>query len=163
MGNNTCICCGEIIPEGIMVCPLCEKLRTSRHPRSDLYIAERNKGMTHQQIADKFGVSRQTVAQACARYSPNRFRPYTEKEVVYPNLRKWLNDNKVCRSEFCRRLGIVGFGTAYPNLGGWFSGVRYPNKTNIDKILSITGLTYEELWQTEVASDVLMRPVEEDA
>ena len=22
--ENTCICCGEIIPEGRMVCPICE-------------------------------------------------------------------------------------------------------------------------------------------
>lgn len=25
--NNTCVCCGEIIPEGRMVCPICEKIR----------------------------------------------------------------------------------------------------------------------------------------
>lgn len=23
--NNTCICCGAIIPEGRMVCPICER------------------------------------------------------------------------------------------------------------------------------------------
>ena len=23
--DNTCVMCGEIIPEGIMVCPICEK------------------------------------------------------------------------------------------------------------------------------------------
>ena len=25
MNNNRCVCCGEIIPEGRMVCLLCEK------------------------------------------------------------------------------------------------------------------------------------------
>ena len=25
MTDNRCVCCGEIIPEGRMVCPICEK------------------------------------------------------------------------------------------------------------------------------------------
>lgn len=27
--DNTCVCCGEIIPEGRMVCPQCEKAVTN--------------------------------------------------------------------------------------------------------------------------------------
>ena len=29
MTENTCVCCGEIIPEGRMVCPRCEKAVTN--------------------------------------------------------------------------------------------------------------------------------------
>lgn len=25
MNDNTCVCCGEIIPEGLMICYNCEK------------------------------------------------------------------------------------------------------------------------------------------
>lgn len=31
----------------------------------ELYRTERDKGLTYQQIADKYGVSKQNVAQAC--------------------------------------------------------------------------------------------------
>lgn len=152
MTDNTCICCGSIIPEGRMVCPMCEAgaERKSKHPRTDLYIAERDKGLSHQEIADKYGVSRQTVSQACAKHSPGHFKPYTPKQVVYPNLRRWLNENKVSRSEFARRLGNIGYGNSYCTLSGWLRGDHFPHKQVIDKILAVTGLTYEELWEVDV-------------
>ena len=121
----------------------------SRHPKSDLYIAARDMGMTHAEIAKKYGVSRQTVSQACARHCPGHFKPYTADEVVYPNLRRWLNENKVGRSEFARRLGNVSTGTSYQLVCDWFRGKNYPIKKSIDKILSVTGLTYEELWEVD--------------
>ena len=124
----------------------------SNHPRADLYIAERDKGLTYVEIAKKYGVSYQAVAQCCAKHTPGHFKPYTETEVVYPNLRKWLNENKVSRSEFCRRMGTVTRGGSYDAVRCWFGGMNYPTKDRIDKILAMTGLTYEELWQTEVAS-----------
>lgn len=30
--DNTCICCGAIIPEGRMVCPACEAGQTPKRP-----------------------------------------------------------------------------------------------------------------------------------
>ena len=30
MNNNRCVCCGEIIPEGRQVCPICERKSYSR-------------------------------------------------------------------------------------------------------------------------------------
>ena len=30
-GVNRCVCCGEIVPEGIMVCPQCEKQAECLH------------------------------------------------------------------------------------------------------------------------------------
>lgn len=121
----------------------------SRHPKADLYLAERAKGLTYRQIADKYGVSHQTVAMACAQYAPGHFRPFNSKQVIYPNLRKWLNDNKVCKSEFLRRMGKVGYGESVQTLGDWFRGRSYPTKQNIDLILAVTGLTYEKLFEIE--------------
>ena len=80
------------------------------HPKADLYYSERMKGLALSEIAAKYGVSYQAVAQGCARCDPSRFKPYTAEEVVYTNLRKWLNDNNVSRKEFVRRLGVIPYG-----------------------------------------------------
>lgn len=123
------------------------------HPRAELYLAERAKGLTHREIAEKYGVSHQAVAQACARHKPSLFKPYTAKEVVYPNLRRWLNDNKVSRNEFARRLGNAPYGANSSHLSCWLRGINYPTKLNIDRLLAVTGLTYEELWRQEEQND----------
>lgn len=119
------------------------------HPKADLYIAERDAGLTYREIAEKHGVSYQCVAQSCSRYSDFNFKAYRREEVVYPNLRRWLNDNKITRSEFIRRMGNVVCGNAHSQISEWFRGKRYPTKSSIDKILKITGLTYEQLFADE--------------
>lgn len=118
----------------------------SRHPKADLYRAEREKGLTYAEIARKYGISQQAVCQACGKFSQGHFKPYTEEEVVYPNLRRWLNENRMTRSEFIRRLDRVIGGHAHDALSRWFRGVNDPQKKTIDKMLEITGLTYEELF-----------------
>lgn len=114
--------------------------------RSDLYRTEREKGMTYREIAEKHGVSYQCVAHACGKYNPERFQYHKEEAVVFPNLRKWMNDNKISNAELLRRLGYKTYGNAY------FSWLRYilngrneMKKSTIDKLLAITGMTYEEL------------------
>ena len=67
----------------------------SRHPKTDLYLADRAEGMSLREIAQKYGVSHQAVAQVCSKYMPGRFVPYSSEQVVYPDLRRWLNENKV--------------------------------------------------------------------
>ena len=119
------------------------------HPKTDLYLAERKKGLTYREIAAKYGVSHQTVAMACAKHSPGHFKPFNAKQVVYPNLRQWLNDNEVCVSEFTRRLGHIPTGGTHTTVRNWFRGEHFPTKQVIDRILMMTGLTYEELWEVE--------------
>lgn len=114
--------------------------------RADIYMADRNKGMTYKEIAKKHGVSHQAVAQVCAKRSPGHFKPYTQEEVVYPNLRMWLNENKVSRTEFIRRIGWETNASASAQVSGWFRGCRFPTKKIIDRFLAVTGLTYEELF-----------------
>ena len=120
-----------------------------RHPRATLYMKDRAAGMSYREIAAKHGVSYQAVAEACARQSPGRFRTYTPKEVIYPKLRRWLNENRVCRSEFVRRLGNVPGNNTIYSVSDWFAGRYFPRKGVIDRMLAVTGLTYEELFATE--------------
>ena len=153
---NRCVCCGAVIPEGRMVCPTCLSLEMARAPkgikkarRCDLYVADRNAGMKYTDIAEKYGVSYQCVAQACARRGVGHFKPYTKVDCIYPNLRKWLNDNKVSRYEFIRRLGECQHTANSARLSDHFRGRCYPRKETIDKMLEVTGLTYEQFFATE--------------
>lgn len=113
----------------------------------DIYRSEREKGLTYREIAEKYGCSYQNVAQACGKQRTNYFRPYKESEVIYPKLRDWLNKNKVSRSEFGRRVGWEWTTRSIPVVSRWFAGTGFPQKETIDRILSVTGLTYEELWE----------------
>ena len=121
----------------------------SKHPRADLYMKEREQGLTYRAIAEKYGVSYQAVAIAVGRADPARFKPYTEEQVVYPILRRWLNRRKITKKEFIRRMGYIPGGTNSTNLASWLKGMTYPSKQNIDKMLKVTGLTYEELFYRE--------------
>lgn len=113
----------------------------------DLMRADRAQGMRYEQIGKKYGISRQYVYQLIGGETKSRFKTLTEKDCIYPNLRKWMNENKVSRVELTRRL----FGNGYANnqnyLCNWLKGKRYPLKKNIDRLIKVTGLTYEELFK----------------
>ena len=114
--------------------------------KTELYAKERESGKSVKEIAEKYGVSYQAVSQATAKIKKGYFTHYTEEQCVYPNLRNWLNDNKVTRSEFLRRIGLTPSPNNSTRLSYYFTGKNYPAKATIDKFLEITGMTYEELF-----------------
>ena len=116
--------------------------------RAQLYVQAREEGMSYREIAGKYGVTYQRVAQVCAK-GGSRFRPYKETEVVFPNLRKWLNENKVSRAEMLRRMGRQPHSAGIKTMTGWLSGEHDPSKLQIDRMLAITGLTYEQFFARE--------------
>ena len=116
----------------------------------NLMRAYRAQGMTYEQIGEKCGLSRQRVFQLIGGGTDRAkkcFRTITDEECVYPNIRKWMNENSVSKSELCRRI----FGSSHPNLmsqiSAWLLGRYYPSKKKIDKLIEVTGLTYEELFK----------------
>lgn len=120
-----------------------------KHPRADLYRAERLKGLTYLEIANKYGVSFQAVASSCGSQKDGSFKAWTKERCIYPNLRNWLNENKVSMKEFVRRMDCIPSGNVEGMFREYFNGKYYPKKGTIDKMLKVTGLTYEELWATE--------------
>jgi hypothetical protein len=108
-----------------------------------------SRGYTHAQIADIVGTSKQYVHQINGSYGPNHFKRMTEKQIVYPNLRKWWNDNRMTGAEFIRRMGLQYHSRTLSRLRGWLTGRVYPDKSHIDLIISVTGLTYEQLFSRE--------------
>ena len=124
--------------------------KRERESQKAKYLADRAKGMSYQEIAEKYGVSKWTVQNAIANQFPQNFRQFTEVNCVYPNLRNWLNENQVTLQEFTKRLVEIGHMGNSSAVGAWFRGVCYPTKVSIDRILKVTGLTYEQLFATEV-------------
>lgn len=115
--------------------------------KAELYRADRKSGMTYEQIAKKYGVSRQRVAQACGVSKASSFRPQTIKTCVYKNLRSWMNENLISRAELVRLVGLeVAPGNSY-RYGEYLRGEKDPPKQTIDKMLCVTGLTYEKLFE----------------
>ena len=108
----------------------------------------RDRGLTYRQIAEKLGVSNQYVSMVCGKSDPAHFQ-YVNDSCIYPNLRDWMNKNKVSRKEFLRRMGLTGNPGNYERLASYMRGESYPRKPYIDKMLAVTGLKYEKLFYTE--------------
>ena len=107
----------------------------------------RREGASYREIAQAFGCSYQNVAQILGKYDETKFRPFREKDCVYPGLRKWLNDNKCSRRELFRKMhGKNMGGTSVQTLSNRLHGERGFTMNEINIIISVTGLTYEQLF-----------------
>ena len=105
-------------------------------------------GMTYAEIGCRFGISRQRVSQLIGKGNKNYFRAIKCDRCVYVGVRKWLTDNKISVMELTRRLyGGNGSEGNYRRVKDRLNGSAELTKTYIDKILKITGLTYEEAFK----------------
>lgn len=106
-------------------------------------------GLKRVEIADICGVSRQRVQQILGKRDPAYFRPFGKERCVYVNLRDWLNQERVSINELVRRLD----GDMNPRrccaVSAWLTGKTYPLKSSIDKLIAVTGLSYEELFEVD--------------
>lgn len=107
----------------------------------------RTKGFTYDEIGQMCGVSRQRVQQIIGEECKGYFRPITKKKCIYSAIREWMNDNKISITEFTRRVYGNTAPANYERMKARLNGSRDLTKTYIDKILSITGLTYEEAFK----------------
>ena len=123
-----------------------KNLKPNKHPTADKYLADRLSGMTCREIAEKHGVSVQAVYQATSKYKETQFKEVTPEQCIYPNVRDWMNKNKVSRNELIRRMGMATLPGTSNALGRHLKGTKYPLKQTIDKLLKVTGLTYEQFF-----------------
>lgn len=117
-------------------------------------LADREAGMIYKQIAEKHGVSAQYVAFVCSKYSSVHFRHVSETGCIYPNWRRWVNENKISKNEMLRRMGITVGSENSERLRKFMKGEQFPRKDYIDKLLKVTGMSYEmlfsdTLWRTD--------------
>lgn len=114
--------------------------------------ALRDQGLTYQEIADRLGISRQAVNMSLAGYNPRLFRHVTETGCIYPNLRRWMNDNKVSPRELTRRIGYEPFQGNIVRTENRLRGSLEMKKSFIDGVLRVTGMKYEEaFWKEDAA------------
>ena len=108
----------------------------------------REQGNTYEVIAKMEGVSKQRVFQLIGGIDRTKVKPLTKKQCIYDGLRQYLNENHIGRSEFTRKIYGYNHPSCYACIIKWLQGVEMTMSV-INKILSITGLTYEQafLWQ----------------
>lgn len=115
--------------------------------RAEEFSALRQQGLTYQEIADQYGVSYQAVAQQLRGSYHSCFRGVSKEKVVFDGLRDWMNDNEVGMMELMHRFhGHFVGGSSAANLREKLRGVRELKKRDIDELIRVTGLSYEELF-----------------
>ena len=115
----------------------------------EMFVEMRMQGMRHQEIADKFGVTRQYVSQTLAQHGcTNKYLRLTEKQCVYPVMRAWLNENKVGKVAVYRIISPSGACG-----GDWgrtckqkLNGTLQFKQGEIDRLIAASGIPYEQLF-----------------
>ena len=112
--------------------------------RRDQALQMRNEQkMTYQQIADSMGVSKAYIGILLQGNNVTRnFHIRDEASSAYPGLTRWMNKNQVTHAVLARKMGYV---TSGQSLYSRIANGRI-RKDDIDKLLEITGATYEELF-----------------
>lgn len=60
-------------------------------------IAMHETGIPYKAIGEAFGISKQRVYQIIGNDSPGYFKTMAKEDCIYPNLRKWLNENRLTK------------------------------------------------------------------
>jgi len=97
-------------------------------------------GMSHQQIADIYGISRKRVGKIIYWANVGGADP-KETSICYEGIAKYLTERNMSVRQFGRKCGLNPQGL-YRILAG--EGKNGPTKKVIDKILVGTGMSYEE-------------------
>ena len=105
----------------------------------------RAKGMSLSEIGRLLGVSRQAVHQLLNRRPSNRHS--LGKKIIYPNLLDWSIEHDCSREEFISRMGLPQDASSHSKLCKILNGKVLPKKDFIDKMIEVTGLPYEKLFE----------------
>lgn len=119
--------------------------------RKQQMIQDRKNGMKLEDIARKHGVSRTRVTQILGRQCAKNYQPV--QKCPWPELKRWMNENKISRMELTRRLYGNGHSGNVAKVQAMIRGEKEPRKWMIDKLLEITGLKYEVLFREEESHD----------
>ena len=109
--------------------------------------ALRDQGLTYREIGKQLGISYQAVYSGLyIECEGDYFREQTKQTCVFHGLREWMNENRVGLAELCRRIGDTGKRTTYSRIRKALRGYSILSKNDIDEILRVTGMKYEEVF-----------------
>ena len=96
--------------------------------------------LTFDEIAEKMGISKQRVGQlidtACERNHASR---YKKRNIIYPNIEKWLIEHNMSVTHFAR---LCGYSNSVPIRNCIIYG-HDPRMRTIQSILKITEMPFE--------------------
>lgn len=104
-------------------------------------ISMRTEGYGFGEIAAHFGVSKATAIRRVKTLCKGVCETKCQEpriNIIYPAIGKWMRENNVSVYDFASKSGI-DIASCYNIL----SGRTEPRKTNIDRILAVTGGKYE--------------------
>ena len=114
----------------------------TKEEKIDMF-AMRANGCTLQQVADKYGITRERVRQILLAYAT----PRKEKVYAYPNISHWMEENGVTLSQLADNCKL-----SYNTVRGYLNGVRDPNFIFVQYILKETGMPFEVAFQIREAA-----------
>lgn len=95
-------------------------------------------------LGQKYGVSRQRIAQLVGGTGD---RYYTiKRRSKYPGLDNWMVKNRITYAYLCKLMGYKPSVASQVRVGNICQGEIDPRKKDIDKLIKISGLSYEELF-----------------
>jgi transposase len=109
----------------------------------------REDGMTYDEIAAKFNVSRQCVHQTVRAYENFKVKATA---CVYIGLRNWMNEHKVRVSKL---ILMCNCNAHSHTMYDYLKGKHDMPKSVIDAILKVTGLTYEQTFGEVSANETV--------
>ena len=127
-------------------------MRTQESKEQILEMAQmRLDGYSFQEIADKFGVTRQCIQQKLSVISGQKeARPKKiDEKIIYPNLAKWIFENQISKISLSETLGMKSKCTTSIKMK--LHGERDFSMSEIKKLIELTGQTFEYLFSTEKA------------
>ena len=109
-----------------------------------------SEGCRQSDIAKKVGVSRQFVSHICWKHNISIERTsittFSSENCVYPALRDWWNENNMSYKKFFDLMQMSYHGENLKSMKSFFMGNRDIRKSFIDKLISVTGFSYEQLF-----------------
>lgn len=117
--------------------------------RSLEMIKMRLEGCTYQEIAYKYGVTRQCVQQYIANFTGKErtVRKSSLDRCIYPNIRKWMLDNNISMTNVAKICGLSTKRTCI--IGMKLRGERDFKISEIKSILKESGKTFEYMFCTK--------------
>jgi len=128
------------------------KRSTKRHRLDTEAIREdRAAGMTWAAIGEKHGCSKELLRQISQGLTcGNHHHAFSKKRCIYSGLRKWLNENLVTLEDLASQMpGWENERNGANRLRYMLRGATRITKADIDAVLKVTGLTYEEAFRED--------------
>lgn len=103
-------------------------------------------GLTYEEIGKIYGISKQRVFQIIGSRDVRKWKYIKPEDCVWIGIWRWMNQNRISMAELCRLYYGNSMSENRNRLKRRLKNenVRNIDKLFIDKMLAITGLTYEE-------------------